>query len=478
MEESVLRKFANNLMFAFGAQGISLFLSILMSLVVPKILGVEEFGYWQLFLFYSNYIGFFHFGLNDGLYLRHGGKEYKELNHSLIGSQFWAAVATQTIIAIGIVLYACNYTDDSQRKFVLITTGIHLILFNASNYLGYLFQAINDTRRYSISIMVDKIVFIISVLGLLIAGINRFELFVALYLVSRLLSLIYCVYYGKEIVFAHLSKITTTVREAKINIYVGIFLMLSNISSQLIIGSGRWTIDTVWGIEAFGKFSFSLSLTAFVLLFINQISMVMFPALRKTNGENQKKVYRSVRDVLSIMLPAVLIFYLPLKLVIGIWLPQYKESLEILVVLLPVCTYSAKMQLLSNTYLKVLRKEKVLFFINLSAVFISMSLSLIGAYIIGNIYVIGIFMLVATACRSIMADLFLSRMMRFNIIQDLIAECMLVFIFVLAFSCLQNFMAFTAYLFAYMLFFAAFRKKFKGIAALTNKVMKNRGNQI
>ena len=63
-----------NTIVAFSAQGISLFVSAIMSLVVPKILGLASYGYWQLFVFYASYSGFFHFGLNDGIYLIEGGE--------------------------------------------------------------------------------------------------------------------------------------------------------------------------------------------------------------------------------------------------------------------------------------------------------------------------------------------------------------------------------------------------------------------
>jgi hypothetical protein len=65
---------ARNIAVAFLAQGVSFFASIAMSLLVPKVLGVETYGYWQLFGFYASYSGFFMLGLNDGIYLIEGGK--------------------------------------------------------------------------------------------------------------------------------------------------------------------------------------------------------------------------------------------------------------------------------------------------------------------------------------------------------------------------------------------------------------------
>ena len=61
-------KFFSNLVVAFFAQLISLILSCITSLILPKVFSTMSFSYWQLFIFYTTYVGFFHFGLNDGIY--------------------------------------------------------------------------------------------------------------------------------------------------------------------------------------------------------------------------------------------------------------------------------------------------------------------------------------------------------------------------------------------------------------------------
>lgn len=81
-----IKIFIKNLLYAFVAQGLSFILSALMSIIVPKVLSVNDFGYWQLFIFYTSYVGFFHFGFNDGIYLLNGGKNYDELNYNEIGA--------------------------------------------------------------------------------------------------------------------------------------------------------------------------------------------------------------------------------------------------------------------------------------------------------------------------------------------------------------------------------------------------------
>ena len=47
-----------NMSVAFLAQGVTLALSVIQTMIVPKLLGVEQFGYWQLYIFYVSYVGF------------------------------------------------------------------------------------------------------------------------------------------------------------------------------------------------------------------------------------------------------------------------------------------------------------------------------------------------------------------------------------------------------------------------------------
>ena len=72
-------EFIKNMSYSISSNLVSLIISTIVILIIPKIIGVEEYGYWQLYLFYTSYIGFLHFGWNDGIYLRYGGKEYKKL---------------------------------------------------------------------------------------------------------------------------------------------------------------------------------------------------------------------------------------------------------------------------------------------------------------------------------------------------------------------------------------------------------------
>lgn len=142
------KKLVTNALVAFSAQGISLVVSFVMSLLVPKILGVASYGYWQLFIFYVGYSGFFHFGLNDGVYLVEGGKARNEINKVVINSQFRVAVCLQVAIGVLVCLLSSVMAPEEERAFVIYAFSLYTVISNLQLYLGYVFQAMNETKLF------------------------------------------------------------------------------------------------------------------------------------------------------------------------------------------------------------------------------------------------------------------------------------------------------------------------------------------
>ena len=86
MDELSLKR---NFSYAFAAQGVALAVGCLTNLILPRVLGAEDFSWWQLFTFYATYIPCLALGLNDGVYLRYGGRDKSQLDPAALRSQFW-----------------------------------------------------------------------------------------------------------------------------------------------------------------------------------------------------------------------------------------------------------------------------------------------------------------------------------------------------------------------------------------------------
>ena len=105
----------NNLMYSIAANLLSMFVSAILLLVLPNLLGETEYGYWQLYLFYTSYVGFFHFGLVDGIYLRIGGKNFDDLDGHIYAVQFLILTIFEIIISTVIINVARFFVPDLNK---------------------------------------------------------------------------------------------------------------------------------------------------------------------------------------------------------------------------------------------------------------------------------------------------------------------------------------------------------------------------
>ena len=256
---------ARNTMIAFAAQFISLSVSVVMSLLVPKIVGVADYGYWQLFMFYTTYSGFFHLGLNDGVYLINGGLSRDEIDKSSIKSQYIFGACFQAVICLGITLASLPLVDDANRLFVIASFALYTVVYNLTSYLGFVFQAMNETKLFSFSTMLDRLVFLAPLLVLIGFKVSDYHPYVYAYLVSKIIALIYCSWMGRDILRAKSVSFGNSLKDGIRSIIVGVKLMIANIADTLILGVSRFLIDHFWGIVAFAKISFSLSLVNFFI---------------------------------------------------------------------------------------------------------------------------------------------------------------------------------------------------------------------
>ena len=92
------REELKSVLYASAANLIGLLVSLVAGLIVPKFISDINYGYWQLYILYTSYAGFMHFGLQDGIYLRLGGKNYAELNKGLLHGQLMTLTVFEILL--------------------------------------------------------------------------------------------------------------------------------------------------------------------------------------------------------------------------------------------------------------------------------------------------------------------------------------------------------------------------------------------
>jgi O-antigen/teichoic acid export membrane protein len=189
--------------------------------------------------------------------------------------------------------------------------------------------------------------------------------------------------------------------------------------------------------------------------------MVLFPALRQSGEAQVSRFYTIARDLLGVLFPLVYVLYFPLVWILGLWLPDYKDSLIYFAFLLPICVFDSKMNITSTTLFKVRRNETTLLRINLVTVCFSIIGSLIGGYLLHSVYFIIAIMVIAIAGRSIFSEWYLTRAFRAPKTKIVYGEVVLTLAFIALATFTSTPIAIVSYLGLYGIFIALFKGTLK-----------------
>lgn len=453
---------------------ITLSISILVTLVVPKIVGVEQYGYFQLYLFYASYLGFLQFGWNDGLYLKIGGSDYSQLNKVSVFSQFWTLVLSQVIIGLFLISFSKASDMGVNKSFIFFILGLTVIAIGTRAMLLFVFQATNRFVEFSRAMIIDRVTYLFLIILFLLVGIDNFQYIIIADLVGKGLTLGYVMYLAKDIVFMSPVHYKFEGQEIYDNIRVGISLMFANVAGMLILGIVRFGIERVWDVKTFGKISLLLSISMMAMVFINAISNALFPVLRRTSRESLAPLYLMLRDLLMPFLMSMLIIYFPLKIFLITWLPDYLDSVNYMFLIFPIIVYEGKMSLLINTYLKTIRQEKLMMRVNLIGVIISITLTAFSAFYLKNLYLTMFSILLVLAIRCLLAEFLLSSILKISVLKDTIVEVLLTGIFILLVWFVPSEMALVGYVGFYTLYLLIKKKNLLKAKQTFKKIISKR----
>ena len=446
--------FIKKAMYAVGANLLSFIVSLLTTLIVPKFLGVEveQYGYLQIYLFYTSYIGFFHFGWCDGIFLKDGGKKYSELNRPIYSSQFWLLTIIQILLASIIVIFGIFNSRLLEYRTICFAFAVALVIYIPRTMLSYYLQTTNRIKEYASITTVGRLIYGTSIIVIVLLADRRYEYFVWGDVFGRFCALLISVWWCRDIVFSKPIGLVSAIKEAIKNISIGSKLMFANIASMLITGVVSWGIQQVWSVETYGKISFTMSVSNLLLTFISAVALVLYPTLRRTKKEYLPNIYSQMRNILMIPLLGLLVLYYPVELVLSAWLPQYAESMKYMAILFPVCIYAAKMTLLINTYMNVFRLEKKALLVNIIGVVFAIVTMIISVFLMENLTLAMLSIVANQMFRCICSEIVLSKHIKLNVLSDICLETVMTGIFICANWFAGGWLGVLIYIFAYLIY--------------------------
>ncbi|MBS0941492.1 hypothetical protein JK161_01340 [Leuconostoc mesenteroides] len=442
-----IKNFLRDFGFVISSNLITLGISTIVILVVPKMIGVKEYGYWQLFLFYTNYTGLFSLGWLDGIYLRYGGRNYNELNKNLFHSQFWMLIFLQLIFVVTILGFG-NFLISSEKDiFILNALSLYLLISTAQSFFKFVLQMTNRISEYSKLTILSNAIYFVSVILLLFLNFRNFQVLIAAFIFGNLVAMLYGLFVLKDLFIRKNNiKFFWSWKESWNNISVGSQLLIANAAAMLIIGIVRMGIQRGWGVSTFGKVSLTLSISNLLMIFINAISLVIFPKLKRINPNKINELYSVVRDLLMPVVFIGMIIYFPISYLMPLWLPKYDSALIYMSVLFPMIAYQSKFEILSNTFMKVLRMERQLLFVNAITLILSFILTVISVFLLHNLTLTVFVIIIVMAIRSTISELYVKKKLNIKFSFEIFLETAMVVLFILMTWYLPIFLALTGYI--------------------------------
>ena len=415
------------------AQLVSVSVSLIFSLFVPKFIPPVEYANWQTFVLYVAYVGLFHFGLLDGIILRYSQYDYGELDLKLIRSQYRVLFFFTLILAAAGTTVALLFFRGTAEGALLVLLSAGTVTKNLFCYTSYTFQITNRIGNYAFLIIAQRVVNGIGVVALLLLGVDDFIWYCVAELAGDLVGSLIAAIRNRGLYLGAIPPLGTVFREIGRNISAGFMLLVANWSSIFLIGSAKMTVDWRWDKLIFGKVSFAFSVSNLFLTFVSAVSVVLFPSLKRTDPERLPGMYREIRGRVSPILFFALLFYFPGCAILSRWLPAYRESLFYLGLLLPVIVYASKVSLLTDNYLKAYRREKTMLAINLSCIAVALTAFALCAFVFDSLTGLLVAAVVMVALRSVLSEIAVGRVIGEGAtVPDFVAEAVLSVGFILS----------------------------------------------
>jgi len=208
------------------------------------------------------------------------------------------------------------------------------------------------------------------------------------------------------------------------------------------------------------------------MLFINAVGIIMFPILRRIDEKKLPSIYVTMRDFLMVILFGSLTIYYPLKVVLSSWLPTYADSLMYMALVFPMCVFEGKMALLINTYLKTMRKEKLMLRINLISLVLSVMITFVTTILFKNLNLAIVAIVILLAFRCALAEIFLSKILEIYVYKDIALELTMTLIFILTGWFINSWLGVLLYTVAYIMYLVIKRKDIKNTIKNVKILMK------
>lgn len=344
---------------------LKLLAGVLVGFLLPKIIGVTDYGYFKTFTLYSSYIGLLHFGFADGIYLLYGGKNYEELERSSFRLFTFFLILLELIIAVAGGFVALLLLEG-ELKFLFICLAFYLLSANITNYYQIISQVTSRFNELSLRTVIQSILTCIAVVALWITykldgNLLSYRIYTIIFVAISIILTLWYIYTYRDITFGKKQPYSEGKKTLFSFFKIGFPLLFANLCSTFILTIDRQFVNILFETDTYAVYAFAYNMLALITTALAAISTVLYPTLKRTNKETLKNNYVFLIRMILIMVFACLSVYFPLKWFVPWFLPKYIDSLPIFRIILPGLAVSSAISIVMHNYYKTEGKELMFF---------------------------------------------------------------------------------------------------------------------
>ncbi|VEU83291.1 hypothetical protein [Acholeplasma hippikon] len=327
--------------------------------ILPLIFTKQDYGFYKLFILYVSYIGLFHFGFIDGIYLKFGGKDLEELpkGNFRVYSKFMFVF--QLIVSMIGICLSFFMNGDRQQIFMLVS--LNLFAQNLTSYFQFISQITSRFKEFAIRNVIYTVLNLGVILSFYIFGVSEYIIFLAITVLVNYILLCWYLYTYRDLVFGERSDLNN--KSDLIGLFkLGIPLLISNLVVTFMNTLPRQFVELMYPVEQFenefSNFSFAFTLMGFTSVFLTAIGLVIYPILKKSTKETLRENYKKLQRFLSVFLFIAFAAYFPLDYIVQRFIPHYIESIRIFLIMVPSIVFTSLVTVINHNYFKTLNYNK------------------------------------------------------------------------------------------------------------------------
>jgi len=410
-----------------GSNIVYLAIGALILVGLPKIVSPVAYGNWQLYQLYATYFGYLTFGYTDGVYLRFGGEKYENLPRRSLSAGLWYQLIANTL-CIGIVYGLASAMSSNHVRFLVIA-AISSVFYISRTLITVMMQITGHSRDFAVATLIERVTLLVGLGTLLLMGYHEVDLLIWADVAGKAAGLACALFLARKVFCSRPLFDWATLKQYISDCRAGMYVLVANLSAILINGVIRLAIEHGWGVVAFGQVSLAFQLLTFVLVFINSVSLSIFPNLKRLPQTEYSQAYSQLRARFVTPLVLALGLYFPLAWLLTVWLPDYSSSARYLAILFPLCIYETTSRGLVGVFLKALRYERILMVVNLCGLGLACALAAVSVWWLKDINAAVLSIVVALGARAVLSEWFLSRRISIKIWRNACTELALAIIF-------------------------------------------------